>query len=203
MTHEWERPTTAVLEYFGVSQVTLIGISLGGYLALRAAAFERRIARVVTWDVLYDMFECLLFASHSPALLGGLVKRHLICDCVIDRALRWRMRRDDLTRWGVAQGMQVMGVESPSAFLRHVMRYCTAPISARVCQDVLLLAGAEEHPPVHQLGLQAAALVNARSVTRRLFTTEEQAASHCQIGNLPLVVETIGSWIEAYSTSSA
>ena len=39
MTHEWEKPTSAVLDYFELTDVTLIGISLGGYLAPRAAAF--------------------------------------------------------------------------------------------------------------------------------------------------------------------
>ena len=35
MTHEWEKPVAAVLDYFKVSDVTLVGMSLGGYLALR------------------------------------------------------------------------------------------------------------------------------------------------------------------------
>ncbi len=56
MTHEWEKPTSVVLDYFKVDEVTLIGISLGGYLAVRAAAFEPRIKRVVTWDVMYAFF---------------------------------------------------------------------------------------------------------------------------------------------------
>jgi pimeloyl-ACP methyl ester carboxylesterase len=67
MTHEWERPTRAVLDHFGVSSATLVGISLGGYLAIRAAAFEPRIARVVAFDVLDDFFECIL-SRRGPAL---------------------------------------------------------------------------------------------------------------------------------------
>ena len=51
MTHEWEKPTKAVLDYFDLDNVTLVGISLGGYFALRAAAFEKRIRRVIAWDV--------------------------------------------------------------------------------------------------------------------------------------------------------
>ncbi|MBK5267204.1 MAG: alpha/beta hydrolase, partial [Acidimicrobiia bacterium] len=42
MTHEWHRPVKAVLDYFQLSRVTLIGLSLGGGLVLRAAAFEPR-----------------------------------------------------------------------------------------------------------------------------------------------------------------
>ena len=49
--HEWEHPVTAVIDYFDLNDVTLIGISLGGYLSLRAAAFEPRISRVVCYDI--------------------------------------------------------------------------------------------------------------------------------------------------------
>jgi alpha-beta hydrolase superfamily lysophospholipase len=45
MTHEWEKPVGAVLDHLALTDVTLIGISLGGYLAVRTAAFEPRIKR--------------------------------------------------------------------------------------------------------------------------------------------------------------
>ena len=44
-THEWEKPVKAVLDFFHLEDVTIIGISLGGYLAPRAAAFDKRIPR--------------------------------------------------------------------------------------------------------------------------------------------------------------
>src|SRR5919108_126683 len=46
--HDWEQPVGAVLDYFGVASATLVGISMGGYWALRAAAFEPRVERVVS-----------------------------------------------------------------------------------------------------------------------------------------------------------
>jgi pimeloyl-ACP methyl ester carboxylesterase len=51
MTPEWERPVSAVLDFLMLRAVTLVGISLGGYLALWAAAFEPRIQSVVAYDV--------------------------------------------------------------------------------------------------------------------------------------------------------
>ena len=38
MIPEWERPTAAVLDHFGLDGVTVLGFSLGGGLAVRAAA---------------------------------------------------------------------------------------------------------------------------------------------------------------------
>lgn len=46
-THEWEKPVKAILDYFHLEDVTIIGASLGGMLAPRAAAFEKRISRVI------------------------------------------------------------------------------------------------------------------------------------------------------------
>ncbi len=48
MTPEWERPTSALLDAFLAthmkpSRIALLGLSLGGYLAPRAAAFDERI----------------------------------------------------------------------------------------------------------------------------------------------------------------
>src|SRR5476649_2312160 len=58
MDPDWERPTTAVLDHFRISECTLIGLSLGGCLAPRAAAFEPRVKRLVALDVLFDFFDC-------------------------------------------------------------------------------------------------------------------------------------------------
>jgi alpha-beta hydrolase superfamily lysophospholipase len=46
LTRDWHRPVAAVLDAFRLDDVTLVGISLGGCLAVRAAAFEPRVRRV-------------------------------------------------------------------------------------------------------------------------------------------------------------
>jgi pimeloyl-ACP methyl ester carboxylesterase len=52
---EWEKPTKAILDYFKLDDVTLLGISMGGWLCIRAAAFEPRIRRVIPWSVTFDV----------------------------------------------------------------------------------------------------------------------------------------------------
>ena len=198
MTHEWEKPTSAVLDHFDVDDCVLVGISLGGYLALRAAAFEPRISQVVAYDILYDFFECV--ASRRGHLLVPVVRQLLDrrLDRALDRIFRLLMQHDRLARWGIEQGMHVTGASTPSAFLRETRSYTTEAISSGVRQDVLLLAGEDDHfVPLAQLERQRRALVNARSVTERIFRREEHAASHCQIGNFPLVLDVITDWIRS------
>ena len=196
MTPAWERPTAAVLDALGLEGVTLLGISLGGYLGMRAAAFEPRISRFIAFDVLDDFFECV--SSRRGAMLSWFARFALAAgmDSSLDRLFGALMHRDRLADWGVKQGMHVMGVRSPSAFLRETRRYRTESISKRVKQDVLLLAGEDDHfVPGHQLNRQARALTSARSVTTRLFTAREGAAAHCQVGNMPLVRKTMLDWL--------
>ena len=47
LTYEWEKPTKAILDYFHLNDVTLLGLSMGGWFCLRTSAFESRIKRVV------------------------------------------------------------------------------------------------------------------------------------------------------------
>jgi pimeloyl-ACP methyl ester carboxylesterase len=196
MTHAWERAITPVLDQFGLDDVTLLGISLGGNLAPRAAAFEPRVRRVIAFDVLYDFFD--VSTSHTSGLLRALAPHlvgHRLGDAVVNAAVAGQMERDETIAWGVRQGMYVTGTATPAAFLGAIRHYTLAGISDRITCDVLLLAGAEDHHiPLAQLYRQAEALTCARSVTTRVFTRAEEAASHCQMGNLDLACATIAAW---------
>jgi hypothetical protein len=100
--------------------------------------------------------------------------------------------------WMIRQGMHVTGSRSPYEFLQKVRSLRTAAISARVTQDVLLMAGEQDHyVPLHQFYDQIKTLRNVRSLTARLFTRAEQAQNHCQIGNLALALQVIVGWLDA------
>ncbi len=197
MTPDWESPVSAVLDHTGARDVTLIGISLGGCLAIRAAAREPRVSRVVAFDILSDFFACV--ASRRGRVGEVLLRAGLAAggDVLLDKAIHAAMRVDKLTAWGIEQGMFVTGAGGPSAFLRQAMRYQTADRSCEVEQDVLLLAGEDDHfVPLEQLAAQRSSLTGARSVSSRVFTAAESAAAHVQMGNLPLAFQTIARWVD-------
>ena len=69
--------------------------------------------------------------------------------------------------------------------------------SDKVKQDVLILTGKEDHMiPLKTHHLQVKALINAKSITARIFTKEDQAQNHCQVGNLPLALNMMDNWIQ-------
>ncbi|MDR0829404.1 MAG: alpha/beta hydrolase, partial [Prevotellaceae bacterium] len=200
MTHEWEKPVKAVLDFFNLDDVTLIGVSLGGYLAVRAAAYDKRIKRVVADDICADFFETLLrqFPAKSRKFVTFLIKhKNRLHSALFNAIVRRLYKKSLMIEWGVAQGMHVMGTKTPYEFLRKCTLFNTEKVSPLVEQDVLLMGGQEDHYiPLHQFFDQQKTLINVRSLTSRLFTRKETAQNHCQLGNVGLSVKTIVDWVE-------
>jgi pimeloyl-ACP methyl ester carboxylesterase len=200
MTHEWEKPVGAVLDHLALTDVTLIGISLGGYLAVRAAAFEPRIRRVVAFDVMLDFFQCVTSRRGMMAefAISALVRLKL--GTLLNAMARSLMKWDLYSRWGIQQGMHVMGAASPSEYFFKLKAYHGREVSQRITQDTLIMAGAEDHfVPLKQFFDQLPLLINARSITAQIFTQADQAQSHCQVGNQGLAVAQIVSWVDTHS----
>lgn len=194
MTHEWETCTSAILDYYKLTDVTLIGISLGGYLATRAAAYDKRISRLIMYDLIYDFYGSL--KSRMGRVKG------LFFDWMTKNEKNpfWGIvtkKMDEIyfTKWLLQQGYEIYeNVHTPYEYFNHIKRYNTREISKLITQDTLVLAGEHDIYTIYYQQ-QIDALINAKSVTGRLFTKEESADHHCQIGNLGLVLDTMEEWI--------
>ena len=197
LTSQWEKPVKVILDYFNATEVTAIGMSLGGNLVLHAAAFEKRIKRVVCFDILPSLFNCV--TRQLPESLKKQISTDLDKNengTAINAALNDLMQQSLMVQWAIQQGMHVLGTKTPYDFIKQALTYDTNEISALVNQDVLLLAGQDDHyVALDQLPLQMSTLSNAHSLTARIFTDKEAAANHCQLGNLGLAISTILNWL--------
>ncbi|MGN6713195.1 alpha/beta hydrolase [Anaerocolumna jejuensis] len=197
MTHEWEKPVKSILDYFRLNDVTLIGMSLGGYLSLRAAAYEKRVKKVIAYDILTDFFDVLTYQI-NPAF------RDTFKDMIthkkmeeVNTVLKKLTEKSLMLEWGIMQGMHITGSKSPYEFFHSMISYNTAAFSHLITQDVLLLAGQNDHyVPIKQFTDQISTLTKVHSLTARMFTPEETADTHCQIGNLGLAADVMLNWIE-------
>jgi pimeloyl-ACP methyl ester carboxylesterase len=198
MTPAWHQPVKAVLDHFKLNHVTLAGLSMGGCLVMRAAAFEPRVDRVVAYDVYPDALGTTLrqVGTVQRLVLEALLKLRVAP--VVNALSKRAARRSPIAQWGLEQGMHVTGSTSAYGYFQSTKAYVTADVSALIKQDVLLLAGSEDHlvPLVH-FYRQIKMLENARSMTARLFTKSEHAQSHCQVGNYGLAFKTIVNWLDA------
>jgi alpha-beta hydrolase superfamily lysophospholipase len=197
MTPDWNLPVAAVLDYFGLSDVTLMGFSLGGALVIHAAAREPRVAHVIAFDIFTDMFECFA-RGPAGAALGVLVDNAAKLPALaIDAAAEAIATTDLLTQWMLGQARRVMGVPTLGELMKVWQTYRTADVAPLVTQPVLLMAGTKDHyVPLHQLGDQVLTLTAAPSVSARVFTETEQAQNHCQIGNQGLAIKVILDWLD-------
>lgn len=197
MTAQWHKPVKAVLDYFKLDDVTLIGLSMGGCLVIRAAAFEPRIRRVIAYDVLFDMLN--MRGSVKNSFINFIMKLLFTIKAapIYNFMVRQAMKENMLLDWSVNQGMHSHGVKTPFEYVQKLGSYKTGDISQLLDQDVLLMAGTEDFAiPLTHFYQQIEALKNVRSLTARMFTRAEQAQNHCQVGNLGLAVDFITNWID-------
>jgi pimeloyl-ACP methyl ester carboxylesterase len=198
MTPEWEKPVKAVLDFFRCDAVTLMGFSLGGGLVIRAAAFEPRVHQVIAYDICTNGLESALRPLPPPAQKQIVEWIDAGSASAVDKFFADAMAKSLLLDWMMQQGMHNTGLRTPYEMLKHYQKYETASISPQVTQDVLLMAGAEDHYiPVHQLLDQIATLTQVRSLTARLFTRAEQAQNHVQVGNFGLAFRVVIGWMES------
>jgi len=191
--HDWEKPVAAVLDHFGLETAGLVGISMGGYWALRAAGREPRIDRVVAWPPVYD------WLHRVPGALRGATRAMLRRRRFMRWNVRVRTRLIPTLRQVVDQALYLVGRTDPMDAVDWFLGMNAAHLgSERITQDVLLLCGEHDafQPPVLTRA-QAAALTAARSVTVRTFTTAEHADQHCQMGNLDLACRVVTAWLTA------
>ena len=189
--HDWEHPVGAVLDHFGLASAGLIGISMGGYWALRAAGRDPRIDRVVAWPAVFDWLERIPRPLRRPTQMM-LRRRRMMRSSV-----RIRAKLVPTLRLVVDQALFNLGSDDPYDVVTWFLGMNAAHLdSARVSQDVLLLCGEHDRfQPPALTRAQAVALTSARSVTVRIFTAAEHADQHCQMGNLPLACDTLTRWL--------
>ena len=114
-THQWERPVKAVLDAIGESNVTIMGASLGGMLAPRAAAFDSRIQRVVGWSIFPNFLYVGLNAV--PKALWKPVQFMLAHNlrAPLNAVLHKKMAAEPIMDWAIRHGMYAYDAPDPFA----------------------------------------------------------------------------------------
>lgn len=191
----WEKPIKVVLDYLSLDQVILYGISMGGYLCLRAAAFEPRIRYVVSSGGAVDYWKIPGFLSRN------LFKFFLHFPNFMNKQLRKKMKKDAHHRWFAENAMYITKINNPFRASIKILDMNRKNLHAhKITQDVLFLSSSQDHfipKKMHKINMHA--LPNAQSITGKLFTKETHAQNHCQIGNIPLACHIVCNWLERYN----
>jgi pimeloyl-ACP methyl ester carboxylesterase len=192
-SHEWERIVGAVLDHYALDSVTIFGISYGGWLALRAAAFEPRITRVIASSVSFDV-------NQYEGLLGQMIARFALSRMrrFANEQILKQMESEPQSKWFFDHLMHVTNKQTPIEAADVLAETNEENLhSELVTQDVLILTGRDDHlVPFKMHNMQVRALVNAASVTPKIFTSDVQGQNHCQIGNFGLALDIVLEWLE-------
>ena len=198
---QWERPTNAVMDYFGIESAAALGVSFGGYLVMRAAAHCPRIIRVIAFDMMYRLLDSLTvplpraLRPMADAIVGNPRPAWLV-----DAALRTASQLNADLSWKLRQASHLTGLHRPSQVLRAFGDYTMEPLEGRITQPCLVLAGdADQYVPFERLGDVRRALRNAESLDVRVFrhAQDPDMAQHCQIGDLDRAFAMMGDWLQA------
>ena len=196
---EWEHPTEAVMDYFGIESAAALGVSFGGYLVTRAAAHCPRITHVIAFDMMYRLLDGL--TAPLPRTL------HPIADAIIenprpawliDTALGLASRLSADLSWKLQQARHLTGLHRPSQVLQAFGNYTMEPFEGRITQPCLVMAGdADQYVPFERLGDVRRALRNAVSLEVHAFhhAQDPDMAQHCQIGDLDRAFAIMGEWL--------
>lgn len=196
--HDWEKVTTPVVDHLlsrkdvDPKKLALIGVSTGGYLSPRAVAFEHRIAACIANGGVFDMFEPNV--TRSGAKLEEIMEFLHKDPAGYDAAVAEGMKGDAYLKWANQHGMWVFGVGRPSEFALKMMKF-----NLRDCVDKIkchmLVVDSEAD---HAFPGQARKLFDALKCPKdfMLFTVEEGAELHCQIGMWRLATQRIFDWLD-------
>lgn len=192
---DWEHVITPVVDYavsrsdVDEDRITLWGISLGGYLAPRGAAYEPRITALVTDPGTYDVGQNLLrnLQEEGGGAAANMTEEDLhewlLTDpAAFNDALGEAMAHDTGTRWMNENGMFVFNASSPALFWAKWMEFSLDGIAEKIQCPTLVCSGATDHLDAD--GTQAQALYDHLTGEREFmeFSDAYGAGSHCQFG---------------------
>ena len=200
---QWERPTEAVLDYFGIDNAAALGVSFGGYLVMRAAAYCPRITRVIAFDMMYRLLDGLTMPLPRPLrpIAEAVVSRARPA-WLIDGLMGIAQRFSADLAWKLQQARHLTGQDKPSDVLRALGAYTMEPLDGQIHQPCLVMAGdADQYVPFERLDDVRRALRNAESLEVRAFhhLQDPDMAQHCQIGDLDRAFAIMGEWLAGHS----
>lgn len=196
--HDWERVLSPVvdwiqpLDFIDSSRVALLGLSLGGYLAARAAAFEHRLAALLLIDGIYDVSQSVI------ALYGPEVMQYDQPNTVdqFHQALELKSQSSTSIKWitghfkwafKTATAYEAMQKLKLMTLSGGLLDQVSCPVFVGDAEQDLYVAASQ--PP-----LVAKAL--GKKATYKQFTKTESAEAHCHVGATAFQNQVIFKWLD-------
>lgn len=175
---ETEVPASACVDYLEgradviSDKIGIIAISLGGYYAPRAAAFEKRLACCVAWGAIWD------YGAISES-----------------RARKLEGKALSIADW-VDHIKYVFGTDTVEEALAVTRRMTLEGVMQNVTCPILITHGeADKQVPLEYAVKTYDAAVNSQKRELKIFTADEGGVEHCQVDNASNGTDYMCDWI--------
>jgi pimeloyl-ACP methyl ester carboxylesterase len=195
--YDWEKVVSPVVDYalsrtqdVDPKHIALMGISMGGYLAARAAAFEHRVAACILYNGVFDGYDAL--ASSLPKSLLTAIENGN--QEIVNTVFGILMDSDTNIQFNMKHGMWTTGANSPFELIMNSKNYTIKDIAQDIkCPTLVLEAEKDDSFPGQPKKVYDALRCQKKYI---LFTSEEGAEEHCQCGASALSNQRIFDWLD-------
>ena len=179
LRHDTEHYATPAYEYLAArseidaQRIGVMAISLGGYYAPRAAAFEQRYACCLAWGAQWDYQKIWLdrFERLSRSVTPAL--------SVASKHIEW-----------------VLNASSQDDAMKRLAPFKLDGVVQKITCPFLMLHGeGDEQIPLSE-AQKCFDAVGSKQKTMKIFTREEGGYHHCQIDNQSICSATMWDWLE-------
>lgn len=196
---EWEKVVSPVVDFLvekpevDNKKIALVGYSMGAWLAVRAAAFEHRLAAVLAVDGVFDVFQA--YYNQIPAPIRALYDAGEMdkVDGMISSVLA-SGKASTAFRWGVEQGVWSFKAKSVTDFMEKTRPMTLKGIEDQIKCPVWVGCAADDMFFEDQPELLRDALGD-RATYKRL-TADDGASNHCHVGAMAMANAEILGWFE-------
>lgn len=183
---DWEAVVTPVVDFalalpeVDTERLVLVGTSLGGYLAARAAAFEHRIAACVLHDGVYDFHGAAeaitALAAEVPGGLGAVIAQNVS------------------VRWLVHNGLWTFGFTDSDELFKACEAYTMEGLADQITCPTLVLDAENDQ----FFAGQPRRIFDALTCTKELITfrEDEGGGEHCHEGAMALWHQRTFDWLD-------
>ena len=193
--YDWEKVVAPVIDYalsrpdVDRDKIALMGISMGGYLAARAAGFETRIKACVVNGGIFDFSENIYkgFPPELVALLKTDPKK-------FDNELEEAMKQDTKIKWFFENGIWTFGLKTPSGLMSEMKKFTLKDIAGQIKCNMLVI---DSEGDIFFKG-QPKKLYDKLNCPKDyvIFTKDQTAQAHCQAGATAISNEIIFNWLD-------
>ncbi|KAF4781375.1 hypothetical protein HER10_EVM0010935 [Colletotrichum scovillei] len=194
-THEWETVVSPVLDFLetlpivNMKQIGIVGNSMAGLLAARAAAFDHRLAAVFSIDGLYNLMDTPVFDVEK-----GLARYSGVQDFAAAEKIFEDPSVPTTARWALSHGLWAFKVRTPAEYLEKASHFNLKGIADKIQCPVFVADAADDHFFKGQPEAMRDALGDKAHYV--VFTADDAAGEHCHVGAARYTNQVMFDWFE-------